>query len=97
MTQAELESLLNQLPARATLFIPTEVAEAMAGNRDDGTLMEEIAQKYNCDLDVRQSLVSLEEPEEEGFPLRKRPPLSSSADYSDRTLLSARADRLSSV
>ncbi len=58
MTQAELESLLNKLPARATLFIPTEVAEAMAGNRDEGTLMEEIDQKYNCDLDVRQSLVN---------------------------------------
>jgi hypothetical protein len=73
MTQAELEGLLNKLPARTTLFIPTEVAEAMAGNRDEGILMEEMAQKYNCELGVRQTFASLEEPEEEGFSLRKRP------------------------
>ena len=72
MTQAELESLLNILPAHTTLFIPTEVAQAMAGNRDEGTLMEQMAQKYNCDLGVRQSFASLEEPEEEGFSLSKR-------------------------
>ncbi len=73
MTQAELESLLNELPPRTTLFIPTDVAEAMAGNRDEGILMDELAQKYNCDLGVRQTFASLEEPEEEGFSLRKRP------------------------
>ncbi len=72
MTQAELENLLIALPALITLFIPTDVADALAGNRDAAIVMDEMAGKSNCDLGVGQSFASLPEPAEEGFTFCKR-------------------------
>ena len=73
MTQAELENLLMALPARTTLFVPTDVADALSGNRDGGIVMDELSEKSNCDLGVGQSFASLPEPAEDGFTFRKRP------------------------
>ena len=73
MNQTKLEDLLKALPPRTTLFVPNDIADALAGNQDAATVMSEIAQNSSCDLGVEQSFASLPEPAEEGFTFRKRP------------------------
>lgn len=73
MNQAELEDLLKALPPRTTLFVPNDVADALAGNQEALTVMNEMAANSNCELGIDKSFASLPEPAEEGFTFRKRP------------------------